>query len=79
VWFSLPIFCGTAGEELETSFRFVLRALMGLPPKCSNSALYVEQTPKRSSIFATLLDTEESAECLLNPTPPDLSLFLVMD
>jgi len=40
VRFSLPIFSDTANEDLETAFRCALRAVTGLPPKCSNSALY---------------------------------------
>jgi hypothetical protein len=40
VRFSLPIFSDTGDEELETSFRFALGPLTGLPAKCSNSALY---------------------------------------
>jgi len=40
VRFSLPIFSDTADEGLETAFRYALRAVTGLPPKYSNSALY---------------------------------------
>jgi len=39
--FSLPIFSDNADAFLEASFRLVLRAFTGLPPKCPNSALYV--------------------------------------
>jgi hypothetical protein len=40
VRFSLPIFSDTGDEDLETAFRCASRVVTGVPPKCSNSALY---------------------------------------
>ena len=51
MWFSLPIFSGTADQKVETSFRFSLRALTGFLTKCSNSVIYAAANTQPSFHF----------------------------
>ena len=54
----IHILSDNADEDLETTFRCALSAVTGLPPKCSNSALSLQQRFSPFSTFVLLLATE---------------------